>query len=91
VGIEQPQLLAAMNRVERVVDIENDALGDLPEGGAIKIDHGAAHAQQGAHVGQIFQPRNRRLRTQIAVGRRQIMRHFETGSTRRLLASMPSS
>ncbi len=50
-GIEQPQLLAAMNRVERIVDVERDPFGNLAEGFAIEIDHGAAHAQQGASVG----------------------------------------
>ena len=69
--IEQPQLLAAMNRVERVVDVERDPFGNLPEGLAIKIDHGAAHAQQRASVGQIFQTRDGRLRTQFAIRRRQ--------------------
>src|SRR5271157_1463432 len=53
--IEEPQLLAAMNRIERVVDVECDPFRDLPEGFAIKIDHGAAHAQQGASVGQVLQ------------------------------------
>src|SRR5271166_5098674 len=56
--VEQPQLLAAMHRVERVVDIECDALGNLSKGLAIKIDHGAPHAQQRASVGQIFQSRD---------------------------------
>ena len=65
--IEQPQLLAAMNRVERVVDVERDPLGNPLEGLAIKIDHGAAHAQQGASIGQVFKTRDRRLRTQFAI------------------------
>ena len=69
--IEQPQLLAAMNRVERVVDVERDPFRNLPEGLAIKIDHGAAHAQQGASIGQVLQARDGRLRTQFAIGRRQ--------------------
>ena len=30
--IEEPQLLAAMNRIERVVDVERDPFRDLPEG-----------------------------------------------------------
>ena len=77
--VEQSQLLAAMHRVERVVDVERDAFGNLVEGLAIKIDHGAAHAQQGASVGQIFQSRDRRLRTQFAIRRRQIERHLEHG------------
>ena len=63
VRIEEPQLLAAMHGVKGVVDIDNDAFGNLSKGRAIKIDHGAAHAQKGAHIGQIFQPRDRRLRT----------------------------
>ena len=77
--IEEPQLLAAMNRIERVVDVERDPLRDLPEGLAIKIDHGAAHAQQGASIGQVLQTRDRRLRTQFAIGWRQVERHLEHG------------
>jgi hypothetical protein len=65
--IEEPQLLAAMNRIECVVDVERDPPRDLPEGPAIKIDHGAAHAQQGARVGQVLQTGDGRLRTQLAV------------------------
>jgi hypothetical protein len=55
VRIEEPKLLAAMHRVERIVDIECDAFGNLSEGLAIEIDHGAPHAQQRAGVGQVFQ------------------------------------
>ncbi len=51
-GVEQPQLLAAMDRVERVVDVERDAF-KVAEKIAIEIDHGAAHPQQGANVGRI--------------------------------------
>ena len=36
--VEQTQLLAAVNRIERVVDIQHDAFGN----------HGTSHAQQGA-------------------------------------------
>ncbi len=77
--IEQSQLLAAMHRVERVVNIERDPFGNLPEGLAIKIDHGAAHAQQRAGVGQVFQSRDRRLRAQFAIRWREIERHLEHG------------
>ena len=45
-GVEQPQLLAAVNRVEGVVEVERDPLGNLAERRAIEIDHGAAHPQQ---------------------------------------------
>jgi len=52
--IEEPQLLAAMDRIERVVDVERDPFRDLPEGFAIKSIM-AGHAQQGASVGQVLQ------------------------------------
>jgi hypothetical protein len=77
--IEEPKLLAAMDRVERVIDIERDAFGNLPERPAIEVDHGAAHAQQRAGVGQVFQARDRRLRTQFAIRRGEIERHLEHG------------
>ncbi len=44
---------------------------------AIKIDHGAANAQQRACVGQVFQPQDRRPRTQFTIRWRQIERHLE--------------
>ena len=77
VRVEQAQLLAAVNRVERVVDIQHDPLGSLGIGLAIEIDHGAPHAQQGTGVGQVLQPGDRRLRAQLAIRRRQIERHLE--------------
>jgi hypothetical protein len=76
-GVEQPHLLTAMDRVERVVDVEGDPFGNRGKGLAIEIDHGAADAQQGASVRQILQPRDRRLRAQFAIRRRQIERHLE--------------
>jgi len=45
VGVEQPQLLPAMDGVEGVVDIERDAARHLPEARAVELHHGAAHAQ----------------------------------------------
>src|SRR5271166_3411704 len=77
VRVEQPQLLAAMHRVERVVDVERDSFGNFSEGLAIEIEHCPAHAQQGANVRQILEPRDRRLRAQFPIGRRQIERHLE--------------
>jgi hypothetical protein len=56
VGIEQPQLLAAVCGIEGVVDVEHDALRHLAKRGAIEVDHGTAHAQQDPDIGQIFQP-----------------------------------
>jgi hypothetical protein len=76
-GVEQPQLLAAVDRVEGVVDVQGDPLGNFSEGRAIEVDHGAAHAQKRPYVGQVLQPRDRRLRAKLAIGRRQIHRHLE--------------
>jgi len=39
-GVEQPQLLAAVHPIKRVVDVEHNALGYMPEGSAILIDQG---------------------------------------------------
>ena len=69
--------LAAVHGVKRVINVERYAPGNLIEGFAIQIDHRAAHAQQRAGVRQVFQPRDRRLRTQIALRWSQIMRHLE--------------
>jgi hypothetical protein len=75
--VEQAQLLATVHGVKRVVNVERYAPGNLFEGFAIQIDHRAAHAQQRAGVRQVFQQRDRRLRTQIALRWSQIMRHLE--------------
>ena len=75
--VEQTQLLAAVNRIECVVDIQHDAFGNLLERGAIQVDHGTSHAQQGAGIRYLLQPRNGRLRTQFAVRGSEVMRHFE--------------
>jgi hypothetical protein len=44
VGVEQPELLAAMHGVERIVDVEHDAPGHLPERRAVQVHHGLSHA-----------------------------------------------
>jgi len=44
--IETAATAGRMNRIERVVNVERDPFRDLLERLAIKIDHGAAHAQQ---------------------------------------------
>ena len=85
--IEQPQLLPAMNRVERVVDVERDPFGNPLEGLAIKIDHGAAHAQQGASIGQVFKTGEHSSRSD---GDRSSA-ILNMGSLRRELASLPST
>ena len=76
-GVEQPKLLAAVDGVEGVVDVERDPLRHPPERGAIEIDHGPAHAQQRPLARQVLQPRDGRLRAQRAARRRLIQRHPE--------------
>jgi hypothetical protein len=65
VGIEQAKLLTAVHPVERIVDIEHNTLRHCPERAAVLVNQGPAEAQQRPPIGQIFQPRDRRLRTQI--------------------------
>ena len=63
-GIEQAHLLLAVHGVERVVHVQHDPARHLAEGRAVEIDHGLAHAQQRAFVGQVLQARDGRLRAQ---------------------------
>ncbi len=83
---EEPQLLAAMDRIERVVDVERDPFRDLPDGFAIKIDHRAAHAQKGASVGQVLQTGDVDCEHSS-----KSSTNLNMGSPRRLEASLPSS
>ena len=76
-GIEQPQLLAAVNGIEGVVDVEHDLLRHLSERGAVQIDHRPSHAQQRARIGHVLQARERRLRGEIAIRWQHILRHLE--------------
>ena len=76
-GVEQAQLLAAMHPVEGVVDIEDDALGHPPERGAVLLDQRPAQAQQRPPVGQVFQPRDRRLRAQLLIRGQSVQRQLE--------------
>ena len=62
--VEQAQLLRAVHGVERVVHVQHDPVRHLAERRAIQVDHGPAHAQQRARVGQVLQARDRRLRAQ---------------------------
>lgn len=76
-GVEQAQLLAAVDGVERVVDVERDPLRHLPERGAVEVDHGAPHAQQRARVRQVLQARDRGLRAEVALRGQTIQGHLE--------------
>ena len=66
-----------MHRIEGVVDIENDALRHLAERAAIDVDQSPAQAQQRPRIGQILQPRDGRLRTQVPVRRHAFERQLE--------------
>src|SRR5829696_1973311 len=58
VGVEQPQLLRAMVRVEGVVHVQDDPARHLAEAAAGEPDHGPTQAQQGARAGQVLQARD---------------------------------
>src|SRR5689334_8781653 len=53
-GIEQTKLLSAVHSVERIVDIEHDALGHGTERAAVLVDQSPAEAQQRPPIRQIF-------------------------------------
>src|SRR5512134_966004 len=76
-GIEQAQLLPAMDRIEGVVDVEGDPPRDLAERRTVEIDQRAAQADERSRLGQILQPRNGRLRAQVPPRRQAFERDLE--------------
>ena len=89
--VEQPQLLAAVHRVERVVDIERDPFGNLGERPAIKIDHRAPIRNSARTSGRFS---NREIVDCEHNSRSDGVRSsaiLNIGSLRRQLASIPSS
>jgi hypothetical protein len=50
VGVEQTQLLAAVDSIEGVVDVEGDPPRHLAKRRAIEIDQSTAEAQQRAYI-----------------------------------------
>jgi hypothetical protein len=77
IGVEQAQLLAAMHAIEGVADIEHDALRHLPERGAVLLDQPSSQAQERPPIGEILQPRDRRLRAQLAIRGQPLQRQLE--------------
>jgi hypothetical protein len=77
VGVEEPQLLLAMDGVEGVVDIQHDTPWHLPEAAAVEPDHGPRHAQQGPCPRQVLQARDGRLRAERVTTRQMIQRQLE--------------
>ena len=65
VGVEQRQLLAAVNPVLGVVDVEHDAARHLLEAVAEHLDHRRHHPLERGRAGQVLQPADGRLRAQI--------------------------
>ena len=76
-GVEQAPFLAAVHAIEGVVDVEHDTLRHLPEGGTVLVDQSPAQAHQRPGVGPVFQPRDRRLRTQRRVPGPPVERQLE--------------
>src|SRR5512144_2905670 len=62
-GVEQPQLLAAVHRIEGVVEVEGDPPRHLAERRAVALDQRPAQADERSLPGQVLQPRDGRLRT----------------------------
>jgi hypothetical protein len=77
IGVEQPQLLAAMHPIESVVDIQHDALWHLPERGAVLLDQPPSQAQERPNIRQVFQPRDGRLRAQLVTRGQPVQRQLE--------------
>ena len=65
VGVEQGQLLLAVNPILGVVDVEHDAARHLLEAVAEQLDHRGHHPLQRGGAGQVLQPAHRRLRAQL--------------------------
>ncbi len=70
-GVEQRELLMAVHDIAGVVDIENDGRGLAFVGRHPLIDERAGQADRILQRRRVLQPRQRRLRTQIAPAVRQ--------------------
>jgi hypothetical protein len=68
VGVEERELLAAVDAVLGVVDVEHDAMRHLLEAVAEQLDHGRHHPLEGGDVGQVLEPAHGRLRAQVRPG-----------------------
>ena len=78
IGVEQRELLAAVDPVLGVVDIEQDAPRHLLEAVAEQLDHRRHHALERGRAGQVLQPADGRLRAQIVAALGQSSdRHLE--------------
>lgn len=71
VGIEERQLLVAVNHVDRVVDIEHDRLGRRGVAGAVEVDHHPAEPDEVAQGRCVLPARYGRLAHQVRPALRQ--------------------
>ena len=67
-GVEQRELLMAVNDIHRVVDVELHCLRRLRIAGAVEIDHHAHQANQIAQGGCVLPARDGRLRAEVPAG-----------------------
>ncbi len=76
--VPQRELLAAVNPVLGLVDVEQDAPGHLIETVAEHLDHRRHHALERGRAGQVFQSADARLRAQVITALGQAAdRHLE--------------
>ena len=76
-GVEQPQLLPAVHRIEGIIDVEGDPPRHLAKRAAVEFDQGPGQTQQRSFVGQVLQPGDGRLRAQIPVRGQTFERQLE--------------
>jgi hypothetical protein len=77
-GVEQRQLLAAVDPVLGVVDVEHDAVRHLGEAVAEQLDHRRHHPLQRDRSGQVLEPAHGRLRAELGAALGQSAdRHLE--------------
>ena len=78
-GVEQGELLMAMNAIQGVVDIEDDPPRDNREAVAVELDHGVHHARKRDPVGQVLETAHGRLRAEVSAAFGQPAdRHLES-------------
>jgi hypothetical protein len=70
-GMEQRQLLLAVDPILGIVDVEHDPPRDLVEAVAEEVDHGGHHPLERGRPRQVLEPAHRRLRAQVISGLRQ--------------------
>ena len=70
-GVEQRELLMAVNDIPRIVDVERHGLRRSRVAGAVEIDHHPHQADQIAQVRCILPARDGRLRAQVPAAIRQ--------------------